>query len=337
MGRFSQAFGTFDRLMRGLNGVISALASQVEGTIADGTAVGAQNPVTVGGVDYVTGFAHRLQVNADGQLSVVTLGTVANGAAGNPAPVVSGGVNGGNVLSFNSDALGNQVISQGPGATANPWTVQGQVANNVAASGNSVPIGGVYQSAAALTALTAGTRADFQADVTGNLRAALTGISGTGADASSNNVGYLLGTASGTTGNNIKLSVVPMKFNGATWDRDYKPRTAFRIPSSAASNNVANIKTTPGTVLSISFNVTLAASTCYLKFFDTTGSPNPAALTPLYMFACNINEGFASLNLPAGGLYFPTGIGVAIVANPADLDNTAIAAGQVTALNVSFQ
>lgn len=286
-----------------LSGGIGGLS--VAGTVADGAAVGAQFPVTVGGVDYATGFAHRIATDVNGVVSV---------------NVVAGG--------------GSSVVQQGAGNTANPWTVGGPVAAGAAVSGNPVLGGAVFN--AAPTGVTAGNVAILQTDSNSNLRARLVAAAQPGGDLVSNSVLSSTTAPNSAAGALNPLAMAGFVFNGVSWDRLAKPRTAFRLPSAAATNNAANIKATPGTVYQVSANVTLAASTCYLKFFDTTGVPNPAALVPLYIFALNVVDGAVSFNL-GNGLYFPTGIGVAVVANPADLDNTAIAAGQVTALNVSFQ
>lgn len=311
-----------------LSGGIGGLS--VAGTIANGAAAGAQFPVTVGGIDLATGFLHRLSTDANGVLNV--------------------------------NLSGGGSVSQGPGNLANPWTVQGPVASGIGLSGNPLRIGAAFNTTP--PTVTTGQAVDVQTNNHGMLYANLVSPAGTGVDAQSNAAQSTIGNnstgagqgpmqtaatifngttwdrwraANGDAQSNIGLAAAAgMVFNGATWDRVTKPRTAFRLPSSAASNNAANIKASPGTVFQISGNVTLAASTCYLKLFDNSGVPNPAAVNPLYFFALNIVDGFINVPLPAQGIYFPTGIGVAIVANPADLDNTSIAAGQITALNIMF-
>lgn len=280
-----------------LSGGIGGLA--VAGTVADATAVLAQFPVTVGGVDYATGLAHRLNTDLNGNLNV-------NLAGGGSLTVVQ------------------------PTASLLNAQVVGNVASATADSGNPVKIGGIVNTT--LPTFSVGQRGDAQLTTRGLLSVGVF-VAGAAITASVANADALVQTGSQTYLNTASLGLVN---NGATLDRVAKPRTAFRLPSSLATNNAANIKTTPGTVYSVSGNVTLASSICYLKFFDVTGSPNPAAINPLYFFPLSIVDAVFSFNLPGNGLYFPTGIGVAIVANPADLDNTAIAAGQITALNVSF-
>lgn len=279
-----------------LSGGIGGLS--VAGTVADGALAGGQFPVTTGGVDPATGLVHRFNVDGTGALAV---------------NVLSGG--------------GSSVVQQGAGNVANPWTVGGPAASGVAASGNPLLIGAVFNTT--LPTFATGQIGDLQLTTRGVLFVCAAGSTGTPTVVVTPAEGF-----ANTSG--LAVWAEGAFFNGVTWDRSAKPRTAFRLPSSAATNNAANIKTTAGTIFSISGLVTLAASTCYLKFFDGTGVPNPAAANPLYIFPLNINDGTFTFNLPAGGLYFPTGIGVAIVANAADLDNTAIAAGQISALLVTF-
>jgi hypothetical protein len=336
-----------------LSGGIGGL--NVQGVQANGS-IATAFPVIVGGVDG-TGVLRDLLVDATGALIVSgggggnIQGVFANGAVGNPNPVVGGLRDaGGNVRSFAGDTSGNQFVV-------------GNAASATADAGNPVKIGGAFNTVQPIVA--SGQRVDAQFDnrgaqyvsveqggvlqmwtsPTGNIAngGAVVSVPAVSAISkifnTSNNGFVIAGDAQSSTpglGTGIQLAANVVR-NGATFDYEARPRTAFRLPSSAASNNAANIKTSPGVVFNISGLVTLVASTCYLKLFDTTGAPNPAALVPLYMFPLAIVNGMFTFNLPNQGLYFPTGIGIAIVANPADLDNTAIAAGQITGLNVSFQ
>ncbi len=116
------------------------------------------------------------------------------------------------------------------------------------------------------------------------------------------------------------------------------PRAAFRLPTSAASNNAAHIKTGPGSIFGITGMVTSAATAAYLKLYDTPAVPNPAVDVPAYMFGLAFAGGPVgpfNIQLPYG-LDFLTGIGLALVRGPADLNNTPIAAGQILALNIPF-
>lgn len=117
------------------------------------------------------------------------------------------------------------------------------------------------------------------------------------------------------------------------------PNEAFRLATSAATNNAANVKPGPGSIFGISGMVASVGASVFLKFFDTAGVPNPALDVPLYSFGLAFNggpRGIFSFTLPAGGLDFPTGIGLALVRGAADLDNTPINAGQILGLNIPF-
>lgn len=115
----------------------------VAGTVADGAAVGAQFPVTAGGVDYATGFIHRLNTDASGRLNVNVItgggssnvsGTIANAAAGNPNPVVMGGRDqaSGNVYSAQVNSSGLQMMhglivsGNSDGGVQNPIVIGGR-------------------------------------------------------------------------------------------------------------------------------------------------------------------------------------------------------------------
>ena len=116
------------------------------------------------------------------------------------------------------------------------------------------------------------------------------------------------------------------------------PRQAFRLPSSAASTNAANIKAGPGSIFGITGMITTAAAAVYLKLFDTAGVPDPATDVPVYVFGLTFAGGPTgrfNIQLP-GGLDFITGIGVALVRGAADLNNNPVAAGQILALNIPF-
>lgn len=280
-----------------LSGGIGGLA--VAGTIAAGAAVGAQFPVTVGGIDG-GGLARQLLTDATG------------------------------VLQVNATLAGGSItVAQGAGNTANPWAVGGANAAGATVTGNSVAMGARFDTTPPVIA--SGQKTDVQTDQRGQLKVSL--VNATNIVAISSNAGTAITTGSIT----LMTTAFPYAWNGASWDPLSAPRTAFRLPSSLASNNAANIKTTAGRVFSIS-GISTIATVRWVKLFDTTGAPNPAAQNPLYIFPAQLAaNGSFSFNLPAGGLYFPTGIGIALVANPADLDNTAIAAGDIVGLLVTFQ
>jgi hypothetical protein len=105
-----------------------------------------------------------------------------------------------------------------------------------------------------------------------------------------------------------------------------------RFAASAASNNATLVKASPGLLTQISGN-NESGSDRFLRLYDkASGVPLPAADTARKVY-----------KLPAGSSFvfdcwnaFATGIGFAITAARADLDNTPIAANDITCFNLDF-
>lgn len=108
--------------------------------------------------------------------------------------------------------------------------------------------------------------------------------------------------------------------------------SCYRVPSSAATNNVAALKAGAGRLFGLN-GVNATAGVKYIKFYDQVAIPNPAVDVPKCTFPLTASVPF---NFPAFDLDFKLGIGIAIVVNPADNDNTPIAAADVLGLNVFF-
>lgn len=147
-GAVPLAVSTANPLPVTLSGGIGGLS--VAGTVADSSAVAAQFPVTVGGVDYATGFTHRLNTDSTGRLNVNVItgggssnvsGTVAAGGSSvGQNPVTTGGVDaGGIVRQMLTDTSGRTIAVgaavAGTVAVGNPLYVGG-----VNGSGNVTPI-----------------------------------------------------------------------------------------------------------------------------------------------------------------------------------------------------
>jgi hypothetical protein len=97
---------------------------------------------------------------------------------------------------------------------------------------------------------------------------------------------------------------------------------------STASTNAAVIKASAGALLELSaFNG--SASTVYVKLYDKATTPAPATDSALLMDIIPITAGARSIQIEYGtaGKKFTSGIGIAIVANPANTDATAVAVG----------
>ena len=111
--------------------------------------------------------------------------------------------------------------------------------------------------------------------------------------------------------------------------------TLLRI-TSAASNNALNVKNSAGRIARITLYNT-ATSIRWLKLYNLATLPVPAS-SPVF-FSVPIPAGtatvpgFIDLDPDALGVYFSTGIGIAIVATNSDTDTAALgAAGEITGL-----
>lgn len=224
------------------------------------------------------------------------------------------------------DAGGGAVAGTSAAPSAAILSAQGNVASAVTDTGNPVKVGGIANSTR--PTFTAGQRANFQTTLNGEVIVAIGGGSATTVIAGNTVNGD--GVSSGTR--SLSVQSFGYLFNNVGWDRNIKPRTSYKVPASLATNNAANIKASAGNVHSFScFNT--GAVVIWLKFFDTAVAPNPAALAQYDLFPLAVGFNRFDFSTPN---YFPTGIGVAMVANAADLDNTAIAAGAIAGLNVRF-
>lgn len=103
--------------------------------------------------------------------------------------------------------------------------------------------------------------------------------------------------------------------------------TPFQIQS-AASINASVIKASAGSLLELSiFNS--SASTVYVKLYNKATTPAPATDNALLMDVIPVATNARSIQIEYGtaGKRFSSGIGIAIVANPANTDSTAVAVG----------
>ena len=95
---------------------------------------------------------------------------------------------------------------------------------------------------------------------------------------------------------------------------------------SLASTNATLVKASAGSIYWM-FLANTSASWRYVKFFNSGSAPVPGTNTPTYTIAIPPNDTVAVAN--AVGMRFATGIGYSITALAADLDTTAVAAGDV--------
>jgi hypothetical protein len=90
----------------------------------------------------------------------------------------------------------------------------------------------------------------------------------------------------------------------------------------AASNNAANIKNSAAQLFAVHvFNA--AGYPVYVKFYNKATAPAPASDTPVLTFGVQAG---VSRDIPLRPAAFATGLGVAMVKNIGDSDNTSLAA-----------
>ena len=192
---------------------------------------------------------------------------------------------------------------------------------------------GLYTSGA-ITPLTTGQFGTLAVDISRNLRALATFNSATGTDGFINSsLGFGQMATQGTATNTL-LAMAPYLFNGTSWDRQKKPNAAVRLLSSAATTNATSVKATAGDLFKVSGNNTVASKR-YLKLYNKASAPTVGTDTPVLTFVLAASAPFA-IDLGPTGQYFAAGIAFAITGAAADADTTAIAAGDIECLNLTY-
>lgn len=137
------------------------------------------------------------------------------------------------------------------------------------------------------------------------------------------------GQGAGTTGDVTAFNTNPQ---GALYVQDLVSTTNGLTPShlvSAGSNNATSLKGSAGQLYMVAgFN--LNAAPAYLKFYNVSGTPNPASDTVVHAYMIPGNTAGAGLVLNIDkGIAFSAGIGYAIVTGIGDTNNTGVAANEV--------
>lgn len=111
-----------------------------------------------------------------------------------------------------------------------------------------------------------------------------------------------------------------------------RPSAASRIASAAASVNATSAKASAGNLHRIS-GYNAKASVVYLKFYDKATAPTVGTDTPVLTLALAASAVF---NLDMGGHYFSTGIAYGLTTDAADAGTTALLAGDILGLTVTY-
>ena len=112
-----------------------------------------------------------------------------------------------------------------------------------------------------------------------------------------------------------------------------QPNATARLLTSAASVNETAVKNAAGKLFKV-IGKCNAGAPVYLKIYDKASAINFAADTPVFTVQL---DPLVNVALDFGGHVFATGIRFAITAAIGDTDTTAIALGDVTALNVEYR
>lgn len=223
-----------------------------------------------------------------------------------------------------TDTSGNEKCT-----TASPCVQVGNVASGATDSGAPVKVGGVFNTTQ--PTLTTGQRGDVQLGSRGSIRVEVFGA-GTATGAG---VGLINGDSITTSTQGLAELSFGYVFNGATWDRWTKPNVTARLLSSAATTNATSVKAFPGNLQKIICNNTNAADR-YLKIYNKASAPTVGTDVPILTLTLPASTKNIQIDLGALGQFLSTGIAYAITANAADADTTAVGAGDITALNMTY-
>ena len=160
----------------------------------------------------------------------------------------------------------------------------------------------------------------------------------------------LSGTAANATALKVDGSAVTQPVSGTFWQATQPVSIAATVATSpaaatsggatpyhlvsAASTNATSVKASAGVVSSVSaFNTN--ASPRYLKLFDKASAPTLGTDTPVLTYLIPPSNGGFTKAYPVG-VQFSTGIALAITANMADTDNSAVGASDVC-VNIAYK
>lgn len=102
---------------------------------------------------------------------------------------------------------------------------------------------------------------------------------------------------------------------------------------SANTTNLTSVKTSAGTINSLTVSNTNASATYFLKIYNKASAPVPGTDTPIHTIS--LPPGTRSIDTGAYGIRLATGIAYAITGAVADADTTAIPANEVL-VNMSY-
>lgn len=306
------------------------------GPVASGAAdsgnpmkVGARYNATIPG--FTDGNRGDLQITQNGSLNVMQHTYSASGADGSSNTlgwVIGDGTSHSNARLFAGATFvyNGSTWDRQRGDTNGAYAV-GNIAHDGADSGNPLKVGGVYKSSG--TAVASGDRTDFLTDAKGNQGGFIVAAGADPASCVAVGNNHADATSNGTQ--RLAVANFPMKFNGASWDRDARPWGISRIASAAASVNASLAKSSAGAIAWV-MGQNKAAYDIHLKLYNKASSPTVGTDTVAL-----------SVPLPAGaafflpiGVYLGTGIAYGLTQGAGDSDTTALAAGDIVSFSLGY-
>lgn len=140
------------------------------------------------------------------------------------------------------------------------------------------------------------------------------------------------GTAVSATANKQTVVARNTRFNGTNWDREKKASASlsYRLASSAATTNAANVAAAPRDLFALHAQNTTAAIV-YVHLYNTAGTPT-AGTGIVKSFGIPANQSLCVTW--AHGLNFSTGIGISLSTDAAG--TAAVGAGAITAIGADM-
>ncbi len=131
------------------------------------------------------------------------------------------------------------------------------------------------------------------------------------------------------------LGVAMAAYNGTTWDAVQAPANSFKITSSAATTNANSVKTSATKIFAINACNT-TATIKYIKVYNQNTSPNVGTDSPVLTYGVQANSCQRVADFGITGFYLSSGLSIALTGGPANSDATALAAGDITALELPY-
>jgi len=201
---------------------------------------------------------------------------------------------------------------------------QGAAADGAAASGNPVPVGGIYQTTLPTYDNLDRTQAQFDA------RGGQFVVLKTGGGATQSTISPA--TNGATVQSGLWVNSVALVHNGATVDFARKPNATSRIMSAAASTNATSAKASAGDLFKV-VGYNAAGAIRYLKIYNKASAPTVGTDTPVLTITLPATAAF---EIDFSGQYFSLGIAYALTTGVADADTGALTSGDITGFNLSY-